>query len=70
MLINWDDAKDIIERRITAAVSGLEKADDLREIGKQQGRIEVLREFLNLPNVLAMHVASKKEAEKHGVQGT
>lgn len=66
MLINWDDAKDIIERQITAATSDLEKAEDLREIGKQQGRIEVLRKFLNLPNVLALHAASKKEAETNG----
>jgi hypothetical protein len=66
VLINWDDAKDIIARRITAATAALEKAEDLREIGKNQGRIEVLREFLNLPNVLALHAQSKKEAETDG----
>ena len=66
MLINWDEAKPIIERRITAATAALEKAEDLREIGKAQGRIEVLREFLNLPEVLAMHQQSKQVAEREG----
>lgn len=66
MQIKWEDAKEIIERRLAAATGELVGASDLREIGKCQGRVEVLREFLKLPEVLAMHQQSKQAAEREG----
>lgn len=63
--IVWHEAQPILSRRLRAAIRGLKDASDLREIGKWQGRIEVLEEMYDFPKVLLQILHTPKEVKEH-----
>lgn len=48
-IVVWAEVADVLNRRLAKAMESLDSADDMRAIGKAQGRIATLQEMLTLP---------------------
>lgn len=51
-IVVWAEVREILERKVDAAITEVSEAEGLREMGKAQGRLEVYREMLNFPRTM------------------
>lgn len=51
-IVVWSEVREVLERKIDAAITEVSEAEGLREMGKAQGRLEVYREMMNLPRTM------------------
>lgn len=65
-LIPWYELEAVIKERLSQAYIKLGNAEG-DEVPKLQGRVKVLQEMLNLPEVLAGRAEDEEEARKHAV---
>jgi hypothetical protein len=66
-IILWRDLKQYLEQRMEVALSELDKAEGLRDIGLAQGKLRAFREMKNnLPETLRMLTAKPEGEITHG----
>jgi hypothetical protein len=67
-IVVWSEVVEVLQRRLAKAMESLDGADDMRAIGKAQGRIAVLQEMLTLPAAMVSADEMDAAAEENTKQ--
>lgn len=51
-IVVWSEVKDELDRKIKQVMVDLTHATDIRAIGFQQGKLDILQEMVNLPRAM------------------